>query len=267
MRHPRLALCVGLFLALSATAFARPIRSPAVSAPPRPAPAPAATSATSSAKDSFEQSGSRQAAVQIKNWMSGYHKAPYAAGSGTMTAVEGSEALVLTAAHLFDEKVGPITVEFHDGQVSGGRILAIDPKLDVAALWIYAPKKIAPVPLGQHNPAIGQRVEVWGFGPRRFRSFLAELTLPEPEPADREPWLLAAQGIEKKQITIFGDSGGPMVREGKLVGVHWGYTNSEGDSRKYVRAVGCDKLREWLKGRLSNDLFQRCTGDSASAIE
>ncbi len=141
------------------------------------------------------------------------------------------------------------------------RILAIDPKLDVAALWIFAPKAIEPVPLGEHDPAIGEQVEIWGYGPKRFRSFPAAVSLPEPEPADREPWLLAAQGVKQRQITIFGDSGGPMVRAGRLVGVHWGYTNTEGDPRKYVRAVGCDKLRDWLKPRLSAELFRRCTGN------
>jgi Trypsin-like peptidase domain len=209
---------------------------------------------------SYEQSGLRMAAARVKNWISGYRRpGPLVAGSGTLTAIDGAGALVLTSAHLFEDKVGPITVEFTDGQMSGARILAIDQKVDIAALWIFAPKKIKPVPLGQHDPLIGEQVEIWGYGPKRFRSFMAEVALPLPQPLEERRWLLAAQGVQDKQVTIPGDSGGPMVRQGALVGVHWGYTNTEGDPRRYVRAVGCDKVRDWLQTQLSPDLWRRCT--------
>jgi hypothetical protein len=209
---------------------------------------------------SYEQSGLRMAAARVKNWISGYQSpGPLVTGSGTLTAIDGNGALVLTSAHLFEDKVGPITVEFTDGQLSGARILAIDQQVDIAALWIFAPKRIRPVPLAQHDPAVGEQVEIWGYGPKRFRSFLAEVAIPQPEQEDERRWLLAAQGVQDKQVTIPGDSGGPMIREGALVGVHWGYTNSEGDTRRYVRAVGCDKLRDWLGTQLSPDLWRRCT--------
>jgi S1-C subfamily serine protease len=199
------------------------------------------------------------AAVRIHNWISGYKQpGPLVSGSGTLSAVDGDRALVLTAAHLFEDKVGPITVEFADGQVSGARILAIDQSLDLAALWIFAPQRIAPVPLGQQDPLIGEQVEIWGFGPKRFRSFVAEVSVPLPQKADAQ--LLAAQGVVDKQVTIPGDSGGPMIHQGKLVGVHWGYTNTEGDSRRYVRAVGVNRVRDWLKTKLSADLARRIAG-------
>ena len=212
---------------------------------------------------SYEQSGLRMAAARVKNWISGYRRpGPVVTGSGTLTAIDGDGALVLTSAHLFEGKVGPITVEFTDGQLSGARILAIDQEVDIAALWIFAPKRIKPVPLGRHDPVIGQQVEIWGYGPKRFRSFLAEVALPLPQPQDERRWLLAAQGVQDKQVTIPGDSGGPMVQQGALVGVHWGYTNTEGDARRYVRAVGCDKVRDWLQTQLSPDLWRRCTAST-----
>ena len=56
------------------------------------------------------------AAARIKNWASGYKQpGPAVSGSGTLTAVVGDQGLVVTAAHLFEGKVGPITVEFKDG--------------------------------------------------------------------------------------------------------------------------------------------------------
>src|SRR5207244_6691938 len=117
---------------------------------------------------------------------------PTVSGRGSLTAVDGRQGLVITAAHLSEGKIGPITVEFKDGQSSGARILAIDRKLDVAALWIYAPKGIKPVPIAEHNPELGQQVEVWGYGPKRFRSFIAKVSTPIPMTGDTPKTLIAA---------------------------------------------------------------------------
>jgi hypothetical protein len=208
---------------------------------------------------SYQQDGSRLAAARIKNWASGYQQpGPAVSGTGTLAAIDGDAGLVLTAAHLFEGKVGPVTVEFRDGQISGARILAIDRKLDVAALWIFAPKGIQPVPIADHDPKVGERVEIWGYGPKRFRSFLATVARPIPQAGDVPLALVAAQGILDKQVTIPGDSGGAMVCHGKIVAVHWGYRGGEDDPRRCVHALGCDTLRNWLKGQLSASVWQRC---------
>jgi hypothetical protein len=208
---------------------------------------------------SYAQDGSRLAAARVRNWISGYQTpGPSITGSGTLIAVEGAEGVVLTAAHLFQGKQGPTTVEFPDGQISGATILAMDAKLDVAVLWIYAPKGIVPVPLADHDPALGDLVEIWGYGPKRFRSFLAKVANPIPMEGDPPRALIGAQGVLDKQVTIPGDSGGPIIREGKLVAVHWGYRGSAGDPRRCVHALGCSRLNDWLKHQLSPQLCQRC---------
>jgi hypothetical protein len=143
-------------------------------------------------------------------------------------------------------------------------MLAVDQKVDVAALWIFAPKRIEPVPLGEHDPPTGEHVEIWGYGPRRFRSFTAEIRSAPPALSEDQPWLLAAQGTHGKQVTIFGDSGGPIVQNGKLVALHWGYANKTGDSERYVRAVGCDKLRDWLKANVAERLWRRAAASPES---
>ncbi|HEV3138048.1 MAG TPA: serine protease [Pirellulales bacterium] len=207
---------------------------------------------------SYRQFGPRLAAVRIKNWTSGYKQpGPAVSGSGTLTAVDGKAGLVVTAAHLFEGKIGPITVEFKDGQVSGATMLAIDRKLDVAALWVYAPKGIDPVPIADHNPKLGEQVEIWGYGPKRFRSFAAKISSPIPMDGDTPQALVAAQGVQDKEVTIPGDSGGPIVSDGKLVAIHWGYRGGVGDPRRCVHAVGCDKLRDWLKAELSPKMWSR----------
>ena len=216
---------------------------------------------------SYLQSGPRLAAARVKNWVSGYKQpGPSVSGSGTLTAADGRRGLVLTAAHLFEEKIGPVTVEFTDGQMSGARILAIDRKLDVAALWIFAPHDIEPVPIGEHNPRLGQRVEIWGFGPKRFRSFLAEVALPIPLRGDVPHSLIAAQGVQDRQVTIPGDSGGPIICAGKLVAVHWGYRGAEEDPRRCVHALGCDTLRDWLHASLTPSVWRLCVTPSAKHV-
>jgi hypothetical protein len=200
------------------------------------------------------------AAARVKNWISGYGRGPLYTGTGTLTWADAKHGLVLTAAHIFEGQVGPITVEFPNGQVSGGRVLAIDPKLDVAALWVFAPRGIKPVPLAQGKPKVGAEVEIWGYGPKRFRSFLAQVSLPIPVAGDEPQALVGAQGVQNKMVTIPGDSGGPMVQDGKLVGVHWGYRGAETDPRRCVHAVGCDRIRSWLGSALSAPFRGRLLG-------
>ena len=217
--------------------------------------------------DSFQQDGSRMAAARVRNWVSGYHQpGPTVNGTGTLTAVDDGEGLVLTAAHLFDKEIGPITVEFHDGQISGARILAIDRKLDVAALWIYAPKGILPVPIAEHEPELGEQVEIWGYGPKRFRSFLARVSEPIPREDDVPEALVAAQGVRDNQVTIPGDSGGPIIRGGTIVAVHWGYRGDDDDPRRCVHALGCDMLRHWLEEELEPTIWRRCLADPDRAV-
>src|SRR4051812_35608647 len=85
---------------------------------------------------SYDQTGQRRAVARVRNWISGYLQPPFYSGSGTLVGVTEGHGLVLTAGHLFEGQVGPITVEFADGRARGGTLLAVDHKLDVAAIWI-----------------------------------------------------------------------------------------------------------------------------------
>lgn len=225
-----------------------------------PAPQHETATATTAATVSYEQAGPRMAAARVKNWTSGYmQNGPSVSGSGTLAATFGDRGLVLTAGHLFEGKIGPVTVEFNDGQTSGARILALDTKLDIAALWIFAPKNIRPIPIAKHDPNLGQQIEIWGYGPKRFRSFLARVSPPIPMNGDIPHSLVAAQGVADHQVTIPGDSGGAMICDGCIVGVHWGYRGTEEDPRRCVHALGCDMLNAWLQRELDPSLLRNAS--------
>jgi hypothetical protein len=49
-----------------------------------------------------------------------------------------------------------------------------------------------------------------------------------------------------------------MVAEGRIVGVHWGYRGSQEDPRRCVHAVGCGRLKDWLRGELDPSIYERC---------
>jgi len=206
---------------------------------------------------SYKLDSTRKATARIKNWQEGYRQVPYVAGSGTLVAIRNNRGLILTAGHLFKDKVGPITVEFPDGQVSGARLVGVDHHLDVAVLWIFAPKNIKPIPVAESDPQLDDQVEIWGYGPKRFRAFVAKVTRPIPIAGDVPDSLIGAQGLEQK-VTIPGDSGGPMIQNGKLVGVHWGYRGAADDERRCVHAVGAHKLRSWLAARLGKSICEDC---------
>jgi Trypsin-like peptidase domain len=216
---------------------------------------------------SYQQDGSRMAVARVRNWVSGYqHSGPTVNGTGTLAGVDGGKGLVLTAAHLFETAIGPITVEFNDGQLSGARILAIDRRLDVAALWIFAPRGIAPVPVAEDDPELGEPVEIWGYGPKRFRSFMAKIAEPIPREGDVPDALVAAQGVQDNQVTIPGDSGGPIIHDGQIVAVHWGYRGDDDDPRRCVHALGCHTLRSWLEQKLEPTIWRHCLADPHRAV-
>jgi S1-C subfamily serine protease len=209
---------------------------------------------------SYEQQGPRMAAARINHWFNGYKQVPFCKGTGTFIARQDERGLVLTAAHLFEDGSGPITVEFSDGQVSGATLLAKDDELDVAALWIYAPRDIPPLPLGESDPKVGEQLEIWGYGPDRFRSFMATVASPRLKAGEAPDSLIGAQGIQNRMVTIPGDSGGPLVLDDQLVGVHWGYRGFDGDPERAVQAVPSRRLRSWLQARLDGSVRQRMLG-------
>jgi hypothetical protein len=51
-----------------------------------------------------------------------------------------------------------------------------------------------------------------------------------------------------------------MVREDRLVGIHWGYRGTDADPDRAVQAVPSRRLRSWLQTRLDGTVRKRMLG-------
>lgn len=162
-------------------------------------------------------------------------------GTGTLVAVEEGRSLVVTCAHLFEPTPGAsgpqIGVLFPDGQTFRGRLVAFDSTWDLALVEL-PPVGIAPIPVAERLPAVGQWLVSGGYGPDgqfvynrgQLRGYVATSRTPTAE-------MLSLTGAARK-----GDSGGPVLdASGQLVGVLWG---SDG---QMVVASSCLRVRELLR--------------------
>jgi len=151
-------------------------------------------------------------------------------GSGTLV----TPTLVLSAAHVFKRR-GPTTVWFGQQRRSATVLLA-NADFDVALLRLAsAPTGIAPIPIASTPPPIGAKVEVWG----RDRSFDGTVVSAMGSPG-------IDFGVQGRygQVTVPGDSGGAVIFNNTLVGVHWGYRTQ--NQHALVHAARCDVIKEWL---------------------
>ena len=162
--------------------------------------------------------------------------ATQALGSGTLVDKNREHGLVLTCAHLFDDGVGTVVVQFAGGKSYGAKVLEIDRAWDLAALLIYAPN-VEPVAVADATPRIGTALESCGYGVdgrlwcnrgRLLRAVTAQGT-PTPE------------SFELSGSARQGDSGGPVLDgERRLVGVLFGANG------QVVAATGCGPVRRFL---------------------
>ena len=187
---------------------------------------------TTALADSYEKTGDRQAACSIENVLGNQT----VRGTGTLVIND----FVLTAAHVFESR-GQITVKFADERIPA-RFIAADQSLDLALLKITPPKGIKALQIASRTPEIGTKVEIWGFARRVFMEFDAEITAPYCLD-DSETYVLGIIGANE-QVTANGDSGGAVVANGELVGVHWGVREREGHA--ITHATKCETIRQWL---------------------
>lgn len=164
-----------------------------------------------------------------------YHKAAVrvingggaGAGSGVMVTHEGTGVVVLTNHHVMakgwtgngftDECYATATV-VGSGGTQTFRLLKADKNIDVAVLYSDNATTTHSVPVASEMPPADAVLEYVGFGgpSSGSRAFTAKRV------SSREP-------ISMDAGTVSGDSGGPILYQGTLVGINYGAPASSGN--------------------------------------
>jgi S1-C subfamily serine protease len=132
-------------------------------------------------------------------------------GSGTLIAVDGERALVLTCEHVARKEGNSATLTWCSGEVTEGEVLYVVPgdtyQDDLAVILCESPAGIDPLPIAAFHPSDGPFTTV-GY---RFGEFYESV---------------AETGTESDSIITFdqpyigGMSGGPVLnKDGHVVGV------------------------------------------------
>lgn len=138
----------------------------------------------------------------------------FSVGTGTLIRAD----LIITNNHVVRDRAknGKITVKFPSGLTYSGKLVKTNKVWDLAAIRIES-VSVTPLSLGDRQ-ATGVMITVGGYGSGDYKTSAGELTafyLPSSGSSYRGTLEVAAPVRN-------GDSGGAMVRSGKLVGVLWG---------------------------------------------
>jgi len=135
-------------------------------------------------------------------------KGARSAGSGSLVAPD----LILTCNHVVkDREKDVVEVMFGNWDVVTGKVLKVDTTYDLALIKLDAPRAEAPATIT--SATMGDDVTINGFG---YGPYLAQKGIYKERDKDNK-W-----GIVKGAQARSGDSGGPVMHDGKVVGVLWG---------------------------------------------
>lgn len=166
-------------------------------------------------------------------------------GSGTVAAVEGGVALVLTNKHVCPDPGQSILVWWPDGYRGYAKWLGVDDAADLCALAVAAPEGCAACPVAEAEPAVGEAMAFhgWQSGPRPVARTGAYLGVGG-----------YAEGVPVHHVgapSLPGDSGGGVTARGELVAVVWGGRDG------VARCVGRGALLRFLRRPLLLPRFPR----------
>lgn len=152
-------------------------------------------------------------------------------GTGTLVRPD----LIVTNNHVVRDRNGTIRILFPDWTVVTAKVVKVDKKWDLAALKIES-VKIPPMKFGKH-PKLGDVVSVGGYGSGWFESNSGKI-VDFYKPDAKSPGDI----VNVEAMVRNGDSGGPIISNGKLVGVLFGcndgtYGTDVGQVRKFLEGV------------------------------
>jgi S1-C subfamily serine protease len=139
-------------------------------------------------------------------------------GSGTLVDANEEYGLVITNWHVVRDAVGPVEVVFPDGFHSMAGIVRTDREWDLAALLIWKPPGVQPVPVSTTAPRPGDMLTIAGYGSGNYKMQSGACT-EYLAPAPGRPLEI----VELAAAARHGDSGGPILNSrGELAGVLFG---------------------------------------------
>lgn len=140
-----------------------------------------------------------------------------AQGSGSYITADAASGYVLTNWHVVRDANEALKVKFPDGFESPAQVVKTDQTWDLALLRIQR-AAVAPVPMAQTNPQLGEPLIIAGYGSgpyRAARGVCSHYAAPDAQ----QPMEMFEVSIAARQ----GDSGGPIVNaRGELAGVLFG---------------------------------------------
>jgi serine protease Do len=139
-------------------------------------------------------------------------------GSGVLVGHTERLGLVVTNWHVVQDATATIMVAFPNGFRSAARLLKTDRHWDLAALAIWRPQHVAPVPLAAYMPRRGELLTIAGYGGGQYRASTGRL-VDYAAPETNFPFELLEVSTAARQ----GDSGGPIFNSrGEVAGVLFG---------------------------------------------
>jgi hypothetical protein len=139
-------------------------------------------------------------------------------GSGTLVDANQDYGLVITNWHVVRDAVGPVEVVFPNGFHSMARVVRTDREWDLAALLIWKPPAVTPMPVTAVAPRPGDMLTIAGYGKGDYKMQSGPCT-EYLAPAPGRP----AEIVELAAAARHGDSGGPILNNrGELAGVLFG---------------------------------------------
>ena len=138
-------------------------------------------------------------------------------GSGTLVYRQGKQGILITNYHVIKDAQDDILVTFPNGFRSSAKVVATDPRWDLAALLIWAPE-IQPVVITDNPPKPGDTLTIAGYGSGRYHAS-SGICSQYVSPGKNQP----REMVELRAVARQGDSGGPIFNQnGELAGVLFG---------------------------------------------
>jgi S1-C subfamily serine protease len=138
-------------------------------------------------------------------------------GSGTLVYRQGKQGILITNYHVIKDAQDDILVTFPNGFRSSAKVVATDPRWDLAALLIWAPE-IQPVVITDNPAKPGDTLTIAGYGSGRYQAS-SGICSQYVSPGTNQP----PEMVELRTVARQGDSGGPIFNQnGELAGVLFG---------------------------------------------